>query len=851
MTENQKLFKNCIGELYDITITTLNNVFGRKKHISTQFNGFTITINDMIRELDYMGLNTQDDKSIKRDNRRNFLVHCEESKYIQEFFKIYSNYLNGGNGFTSVEELNQACIIKNSGGNIITIFAHILGECLDNNFDESKLNEIIKNILRKIKINNDINESLKKKIKIYLDIVKEYGFSDLDFNMTILSKIQQHDEEDDEEDYEEDDEEDYEEEIKSKKAKTQDTAFTGGTTNRTITLAIKEINKITTKVNYGDIPRIKKYIEIIKNSDIELIKELGFNDEEIKKIKLHIEKVEELIENEITNKKKQEKEKLDRKKEKQLEKKQQEKQKDKAKKEKDHKKVRLITIRQQEEKKQEQQQQQQQQELISKMMKKNIKDGFLLFRIKTNHKVKKVREKFLTDKLQYLLSDHLNDTSIHNCNDIDFDKMKIKKNQLFKQTFQDSFLDETLGISEECKKFLKYLKKEKDLLGFCKDKNIELLLETLREFNPGTPDYILLLEYQHNLTEEMNNVIKTYHGERMFTGEDIESLNSILSNSRILNIFRDVFHNLLTSSYNKNILSNLMDKINRFYGSYGNVGNNNFIQRINPTPLIKGDYFYRYLSDNCFIYDDIDISSYENLSYGVSIIETQVSIPYVLKEAYDSGIMDFVESHDEEYISPEDLIKSYEDEIEKTNKKIKSDISEEADEKKICLGELTKNITDTREKNKKKLMDEFKFLKEDEDPFSNEDLESLVNDILENKLFHGHYKEITYDDPTKEEKDTKKRGYAEGKLKKKRRTFGKIRKKLPRTFKKLENINKKVKKGLTKLRNTIKNKKNKLYNKFTRKNKNSSVKPKKGATIKKIANFFKNKRSKKVLIKKL
>ena len=45
-----------------------------------------------------------------------------------------------------------------------------------------------------------------------------------------------------------------------------------------------------------NIPRIKKYIEIIKNADIELIKQLGFNDEELKK---QIEKVEELIEEKI------------------------------------------------------------------------------------------------------------------------------------------------------------------------------------------------------------------------------------------------------------------------------------------------------------------------------------------------------------------------------------------------------------------------------------------------------------------------------------------------------------------------------------------------------------------------
>ena len=92
--------------------------------------------------------------------------------------------------------------------------------------------------------------------------------------------------------------------------------------------------------------------------------------------------------------------------------------------------------------------------------------------------------------------------------------------------------------------------------------------------------------------------------------------------------------------------------------------------------------------------------------------------------------MDFVESHDEEYISPEDLIKAYENEIEKTEEEIEGDITEEADEKKLHLGELTKKITDTREENKKnlmeelkkKLIDEFQYLKEDQDPFTSEDV---------------------------------------------------------------------------------------------------------------------------------
>ena len=814
MTQIQKLYKNCIGELYDITITTLNNIFGRKKHDSTQLNGYTITIDDMIRELDYMGLNTQDDKSIKRDNRRNFLIICNENRYIKEFFKIYSNYLNGGSGFTPLEELNQACIIKNSGGNIITIFAHILAECLDEKkFKSEVLDKILVDKINEIK--EKITSDFKKKIETFVNTVKDYGFSDLDFNMTILEKIK----------------EDSEEEI-NPKPKRMRTSI-GGTTSRTIQLAINEISKITENVNYGDIPKIKKYIEIIKNTDRELIEQLELNYE---KVISHSKIVEGLIEKEITNQKefqkKQVKEKLDKRKAKQEEKRRQEKQKEKAKQGKKQQQVTLITKRQKREKEQQQEEEKQQEKLISKIMKKNIKDGFLLFRIKTNHKVNKTKynHEMKINELPYLLSDDLENTNIHDCNTQDFKKMGIRKNQLFKQTFQDSFLNKT--DNEKCKNFLNFLKKEKDLLGFCKDMNIKLLVETLKDFKPETPEYILLLKYQHFLSEQMNMKIAMNYSGRIFTSEDIKSLNSILSNSRILNIFRDVFHTLLTGS-NKNILSNLMGKINIFYAYYG-VSENNFIQRINPTPLIKGEYMYHYLGDNCFIYDAL-LDNFKNLSYGVSIIETEVSIPYVLKEAYDSGIMDFVESHDEEYISPEDLTKAYESEIEKTNEEIKI------------------HTTTTREKDKKKLMDEFKFLKEGEDPFTSEDVESLVDDILENKLFHGHYKEITHEDDVLDEDmpDLGPIDKAEGKLKKKSRTFGKIKKKLPKTLKKLENINKKVKKGLNKLRNTIKNKKNKLYNKFTRKNKNSSVKPKKRATIKKIANFFKNKRSKKVLIKKL
>ena len=103
--------------------------------------------------------------------------------------------------------------------------------------------------------------------------------------------------------------------------------------------------------------------------------------------------------------------------------------------------------------------------------------------------------------------------------------------------------------------------------------------------------------------------------------------------------------------------------------------------------------------------------------------------------------MDFVESHDEEYISPEDLIKAYENEIEKTEEEIEGDITEEADGKKIHLGELTKTITHSREKNREELIKEFQFLKDDKkDPFTDDEIKSLVNDILENKLFHGHYK---------------------------------------------------------------------------------------------------------------
>lgn len=167
------------GELFDLTITSLNNPYGYEKIFYSLLHGITMPIQKYIDELEMIGNITQDDKSEKRSVRLQFLKATREdseinslsdqitfsmlsndekfqrklqlsdhitSNFFDNYFKDIMCYLNGGNPFDT-SDLDRSknrrrldtnifkekknyfpdnkLIITIAGGNIITIFAKL------------------------------------------------------------------------------------------------------------------------------------------------------------------------------------------------------------------------------------------------------------------------------------------------------------------------------------------------------------------------------------------------------------------------------------------------------------------------------------------------------------------------------------------------------------------------------------------------------------------------------------------------------------------------------------------------------------------------------------------------------
>jgi hypothetical protein len=117
------------GELFDLTITSANNKFGKEKIVHSLDNGINFKIDYFIKELGKMTTGKQDDKSIKRKIRKEFLDNCKLSKFpfFIELFDLLINYLNGGQTLTMKNEYNnQSLIVVLMGGNIINIYFNII-----------------------------------------------------------------------------------------------------------------------------------------------------------------------------------------------------------------------------------------------------------------------------------------------------------------------------------------------------------------------------------------------------------------------------------------------------------------------------------------------------------------------------------------------------------------------------------------------------------------------------------------------------------------------------------------------------------------------------------------------------
>ena len=130
--------ENVSGELFDLSVPSLNNEFGWKHITGIMRYGISFPLEKFIDELEAILKDggPPDDKTAKREARLRFLYHCFESREIQDMFPIFCNYLNGGGDESARTWVNgqyqyNYFIITVAGGNIITLFSQLLINIID------------------------------------------------------------------------------------------------------------------------------------------------------------------------------------------------------------------------------------------------------------------------------------------------------------------------------------------------------------------------------------------------------------------------------------------------------------------------------------------------------------------------------------------------------------------------------------------------------------------------------------------------------------------------------------------------------------------------------------------------
>ena len=126
--------RNVSGELFDLSVPTFNNIFGKETIEYAIKYGTASPLNKYIDELRSIlqGTSRHDDKRPKRETRLNFLEFCNGNIFIRTLFQDFMAYLNGGGSIGSNRRFpfeqyqNQLHLITVAGGNVFILFAQLL-----------------------------------------------------------------------------------------------------------------------------------------------------------------------------------------------------------------------------------------------------------------------------------------------------------------------------------------------------------------------------------------------------------------------------------------------------------------------------------------------------------------------------------------------------------------------------------------------------------------------------------------------------------------------------------------------------------------------------------------------------
>ena len=122
--------KSYSGELFDLSIPSINDRFGAMHIIGVMQYGINFPLSKFIKELQLIIASGNDDKTAKRQDRLNFLMHCNGNKELRQFFILFCNYLNGQDG--SGKQYPNHMVITAAGGNIMILFAQLIKNIIEN-----------------------------------------------------------------------------------------------------------------------------------------------------------------------------------------------------------------------------------------------------------------------------------------------------------------------------------------------------------------------------------------------------------------------------------------------------------------------------------------------------------------------------------------------------------------------------------------------------------------------------------------------------------------------------------------------------------------------------------------------
>jgi hypothetical protein len=125
------------GEMFDLTAASFNNEFGAEHNKCVIKYGINFPLSKFIKELEMIIAGSDDDKTDKRKARLAFLRTCESSDIVEDFFSLFTNYLNGGGtdstrtNWAMQQYYDNFMVITAAGGNIIILFAQLLANIID------------------------------------------------------------------------------------------------------------------------------------------------------------------------------------------------------------------------------------------------------------------------------------------------------------------------------------------------------------------------------------------------------------------------------------------------------------------------------------------------------------------------------------------------------------------------------------------------------------------------------------------------------------------------------------------------------------------------------------------------